>query len=340
MSKRYTKDMLNETFHTMFVFYVKVWNLKLCRVLGRLNLVRVSHAVLLAHFIHDLHDDNTFLQAFILALLSAFLERKCTLIGFPEHTVTLSLGVLILAEAIGKARSLARAGLDKLFLLYSTVGENELGLGRAVGRVEDLDFTLVALDADGWASAAFAVGVRGCAESGGSNAVGIATELRGTGEGDQHGGHFVGAGGVLLEGGNNGGCLACGFGLGEVEGLEDPSQGVDAQIEESASSQVGIDHAVRVFKGFLGLSANREVGKGAVNGANLRVSVFVICMRSWRIYLARSDDVADVDGQREVSRPHGLHQEQVLLLCLFRQLLCLGSIDGESLLAEDILASL
>lgn len=59
-----------------------------------------------------------------------------------------------------------------------------------------------------------------------------------------------------------------------------------------------------------------------------------------RIYLARSDDFADVDGQREVSGPDSLHQEQVLLLCLFCQLLCLSSIDCESLLTQNILASL
>jgi transposase len=58
------------------------------------------------------------------------------------------------------------------------------------------------------------------------------------------------------------------------------------------------------------------------------------------MYLAGSDDIADVDGQREVSRPHSLHQEQVLLLCLFHKLLCLSSVDGESLLAENVLASL
>lgn len=199
----------------IFVIYVH-FILELCRVLGRLNLVGVSHAVLLAHLIHDLHDDDTLLQTLILALLSAFLERKRTLIGFPEHTVTLSLGVLVLAETIGKARTLAGTGLDKLFLLYSAVGENELGLGWAVGRVEDLDFTLVTLDADSWTGAAFAVGIRSCAESGGSDTVGIATELRGSREGDQHGGHFVGASGVLLEGGNDGGGLACGLGLGVV----------------------------------------------------------------------------------------------------------------------------
>lgn len=61
---------------------------------------------------------------------------------------------------------------------------------------------------------------------------------------------------------------------------------------------------------------------------------------SGRTYLAGSDDVADVDGQGEVSCPNGLHQEQVLLLGLLCQLLCLRSVDGESLLAEDVLSTL
>jgi hypothetical protein len=260
------------------VHYLRELNsqaLELCRVFCRLNLVRISHAVLLAHFIHNLHDNNTLLQTLILAFLSTFLERKRTLVGFPEHTMTLSLGVLVIAKAIVEARAFAGTGVSEFLVLHSAVGKNELGLCRAVGRVEDLDFALVALDADGWACATLAVGVGSCAESGGGDTVGVAAEFGRAGEGEQHGGHLVGAGGVLFERGNDGGGLTGGFGLGVVEGLEYPGQGVDAQVEEGASSQVGVDHAVRVVKGILGLSANREVGKSALDSANLCMSVFV-----------------------------------------------------------------
>jgi hypothetical protein len=109
--------------------------------------------------------------------------------------------------------------------------------------------------------------------------VGVAAELGGAGEGEQHGGHLVGAGGVLFERGNDGRGLTCGFGLGVVEGLEYPGQGVDAQIEEGASSQVGVDHTVRVVKGIFGLGANGEVGEGALDGANLCMSVSVLNAR-------------------------------------------------------------
>jgi hypothetical protein len=60
-----------------------------------------------------------------------------------------------------------------------------------------------------------------------------------------------------------------------VEGLEHPGQGVDAQVEKSTSGQVGVDHAVRVVKGLLGLSTDREIGEGALDRANLCMSVFV-----------------------------------------------------------------
>ena len=45
-----------------------------------------------------------------------------------------------------------------------------------------------------------------------------------------------------------------------------------AEIEKGTSGQVGVDHAVRVVEGFLGLSANGEIGKGTVDFSNLRKS--------------------------------------------------------------------
>lgn len=72
-----------------------------------------------------------------------------------------------------------------------------------------------------------------------------------------------------------------------VESLEDPSEGVDAEIEESASCEVWIHHAVAVGEGVLGRAGHAEVGDGAIYGA----------------YLAGRNDLADVDGKREVSRP-------------------------------------
>lgn len=56
--------------------------------------------------------------------------------------------------------------------------------------------------------------------------------------------------------------------------------------------------------------------------------------------LARLDQLADLDAEGEVARPHSLHQEQVLLLGLGDELLGLRGSDGEGFLAQHVLASL
>lgn len=82
-----------------------------------------------------------------------------------------------------------------------------------------------------------------------------------------------------------------------VEGLETPCEGVDAQVEEGAAGEGGVDHPVGVVGegGFRG-HAHGEVGGDAVDGAEV----------------VGGDEVADIDGEREVARPDCFHEEQVL----------------------------
>jgi len=127
-----------------------------------------------------------------------------------------------------------------------------------------------------------------------------------------------------------------------VECLEDPSEGVDSKIQQSATSKVRVDHAVGVLKCIFGCHGHAEVGGCAVDSTNL----------------AGGDDVADVDREREVACPdlvecvsnrheaieiyttYCLHKENILLLRNLDQGLQLGGIGCEGLLAEHILASL
>lgn len=64
-----------------------------------------------------------------------------------------------------------------------------------------------------------------------------------------------------------------------VEGLEDPGERVNSQIEQGASCEFEVDHAVRVWEACGWWLTDAEIGEGAVDGAQL----------------ARSDSVADVD---------------------------------------------
>jgi len=109
-----------------------------------------------------------------------------------------------------------------------------------------------------------------------------------------------------------------------VECLEDPGEGIDPEIQQGTTSEVGVDHAVGVFERIFGCHGHAEIGGRAVDSANL----------------ARGNDVADVDGEREVASPDCLHQENILLLSDLDQSLELGGIGCEGLLAEHILASL
>lgn len=88
--------------------------------------------------------------------------------------------------------------------------------------MEDLDFALVALDAHGGAGGVLPVWVRGDAEGSGGDGVGVSSLFLGAREGEEDGGHFVGAGAVELHGGGNGGGFPCRGVLGSVEGLETP----------------------------------------------------------------------------------------------------------------------
>ena len=94
-----------------------------------------------------------------------------------------------------------------------------------------MDLAFRALDAYSRFSAIEAVRVGGDAEAGESDAVSgvCAVAAGGGGEGEEHGGVFVGAGGgVFVHSGEDGGGFAVGGGDGVVERLEAPGQGVDA----------------------------------------------------------------------------------------------------------------
>ena len=54
--------------------------------------------------------------------------------------------------------------------------------------------------------------------------------------------------------------------------------------------------------------------------------------------LARLDQFPDLDADGKVARPHGLHEEDALLLGHGDELLGLGGRHGQGLFAEDILA--
>lgn len=89
-------------------------------------------------------------------------------------------------------------------------------------RPVDLDLAFGALDADGRPGRVVGVDVGTDAQVGEGDAVRGGGGGRG-GEGQDHGGHFVGAGaGVFVDGADDGGRLAGGGGLRVVEGLEDP----------------------------------------------------------------------------------------------------------------------
>lgn len=127
--------------------------------------------------------------------------------------------------------------------------------------------------------------------------MGVSSLFLCAGEGEEDGGHFVGAGAVELHGGGNGGGFPCRGVLGGVEGLETPGESVDAQVEEGTAGEGGVDHSVGVVgeAGF-GRHAHGEVGGDAVDRAEVK----------------GGDEVADVDGEGEVARPDCLHEEEVL----------------------------
>ena len=55
---------------------------------------------------------------------------------------------------------------------------------------------------------------------------------------------------------------------------------------------------------------------------------------------ARLDQIPDLDAQREVAGPDGLHEEDILLLGLLNQLAGLRGRHGKRLLAENVLAGI
>ena len=93
---------------------------------------------------------------------------------------------------------------------------------RSKSRSTNLDFALCALDTDSGAGCVVSVWVGSDAEICERDAVSVVRAVGGGGEGEDHGGFFVGAGGVFFDGGCYGGGFAVGGGDGVVEGLETP----------------------------------------------------------------------------------------------------------------------
>lgn len=95
-------------------------------------------------------------------------------------------------------------------------------------------------------------------------------------------------------------------------------------VEQCTSSQILVHHAVLCPPDRFDILAKAVIGDNAQHFANF----------------ALLDQFPDLDAEREVPGPDGFHQEQVLLLGRFAQDLRLRCVDGEGLLAEDMLACL
>lgn len=190
--------------------------------------LRVLDAAILQYLLHHIHDNNALRPRDTVALLLAVAEAAGTLVGFPEHAVAkVALGVL------------GDGAVDN----FDFVGarEDDLVLKRAESRAHDLDLALGALDADRGTGGVLAIGVGGYLDGCHGNA--HAAVLRKVADNARR---LISSGVVLINGGDNGGSLLVSFGLNMVQRLEHPSQGVDAQIQQSATSQFEVDHTVRV----------------------------------------------------------------------------------------------
>nr|POE89848.1 hypothetical protein CFP56_20317 [Quercus suber] len=294
------------------------------RILRRLDFLRQRHAILLAHLIHDPHDDQALLQALEPALLPPVPERVRTLVRLPEHALPLALLLPRPAEPVLPPAALARARHVEHLLLHRPILEHQLGARGPERRGEDLHLAQLALDTDRGAGAALAVGVGDGAHAGRRDAVRVA-RAAGARERQQHARLLVGAEPVLAHRAHDRGVRGvrgAAEDLGQVQRLEDPGEGVDAEVEQGAAGEGRVHHAVRVVEGRLGDLADGQVGGGARHGAEA----------------AGRDDVPDVDGQGEVARPDGLHEEEVLLPRQLDQDLELSGVGREGLLAQHVLA--
>lgn len=104
-----------------------------------------------------------------------------------------------------------------------------------------------------------------------------------------------------------------------VEGLEDPGERIDAQVEEAAAGEVHVDHSVGGFKRSFGLGADGEVGGDAEDFSDG----------------GGTDCVADGEGEWKIACPDGLHQEEGFVLCGGVEEFGLRGVDGEGFFAKD-----
>lgn len=179
--------------------------------------------------VHDLHDGNALAPGHRVALLLTVTETASALIGLPEHTVApVALGVL--GDGV----------LDSLHLVVSIL-EDKLILEGSVRGASQLDLALAALDADGRASRASAVGVGADLDrcSGDTHAL-VLREV------DNHGSGFVRTGSVLVDGRDHLRGFLFSFGLNMVQRLEQPCEGVDAKIKQRTASKIEVNHAMGV----------------------------------------------------------------------------------------------
>lgn len=116
---------------------------------------------------------------------------------------------------------------------------DDLVLRGAEGGTKDLDFALGALDSDRGAGRVETVGVGGHLDRGGGNARHLVL-----GEVAHDARRLIGAGAVLVDGGEDIGRLL--VLLEVIQCLEDPGEGVNAEIEERTAREIQVDHAVGV----------------------------------------------------------------------------------------------
>lgn len=184
------------------------------RIVQCLQFLRIHQSVLPPHLIHNPHNHHALLPTQRLALQLPLLDAPCHLIR-------------LVHEPPSPTRHLHHVLFHQtppLALRRHRRVPHDPPRRRPVRRVVHLDLALGALDADGGARAAAPVRVGGHAQVRGCDAVGVRRAGGAGWEGEEDGGHLVGArlgvfGDEALDGRRG---LALRGGEGVVEGLEDP----------------------------------------------------------------------------------------------------------------------
>jgi hypothetical protein len=104
-----------------------------------------------------------------------------------------------------------------------------------------------------------------------------------------------------------------------VQRLIHPCQCVDPQIEQTTAREIEVHHPMARIECFLGFVTNTRICMDAEDFADA----------------AGGDGVAERDGEGEVTRPDGFHEEEVLRPGRRVEEFGLGGVNGEGFLAED-----